>query len=114
MNSDTSLWWFDDGNCYGLWRVWFKMEQHAAKKICSTCPVADVCLFYGMAFEDPYERAYVYGGATSTQRSQLGISPEQALTYYKETLEWYRVRRTTLVDEQEARSSATEQEEQGS
>lgn len=40
----------------------------AAKRICSTCPVAAPCLDYGLATSD---REGIYGGLTALQRRRL-------------------------------------------
>lgn len=40
----------------------------AAKKICTTCPVSEPCLAYGLAISD---RAGIFGGLTPRQRKFL-------------------------------------------
>lgn len=40
----------------------------AARKICARCPVADLCLEYGLEHDDAYG---IYGGMTVQQREQI-------------------------------------------
>lgn len=49
---------------------------------CKSCPVREVCLWYGMSNELPSMRFHVYGGLSPDQRSALGVTQEQARDRY--------------------------------
>lgn len=95
------LWWFEDAACNDMDRDLFlrTTNQHTRRfaiDICNTCPVAEICLCYGMSLEQPGARYGIFGGMTSAQRELLGIPQELARSSYEveRRFHWERTRAT--------------------
>lgn len=73
----------DRARCPEVGAEWFFADDEdrerpsmyqAAKKVCNTCPVADLCLSLAMDYEgdsDRHNRSGVWGGMTPSERAEL-------------------------------------------
>jgi WhiB family redox-sensing transcriptional regulator len=67
-----------------------RRRESAAKAICATCDVAEICAAYALAWREPYG---TWGGLSEADRQARypGLDPAQASATYREALAaWHR------------------------
>ena len=67
-----------------------RRRESAAKAICATCDVAEVCAAYALAWREPYG---TWGGLSEADREAryASLDPVEASIAYREALAtWYR------------------------
>lgn len=85
--------WQDNAACLGMDReMFFAADVSKPKKVCSSCDVQEICLWFTMMMEHPGQRYGMFGGMTSVARQRLGqsIGQEQAATFYDEDVRVWR------------------------
>jgi WhiB family transcriptional regulator, redox-sensing transcriptional regulator len=82
-----------------------RRRESAAKAICATCEVAEVCAAYALAWREPYG---TWGGLSEADREarHRGLDPAAASAVYRDALAAWRRRAGAAGDQVGARPSA--------